>query len=261
MCGIFGFAGNVPNKVNLMRWLICLNSVRGTHSSGVAVKINNNVNSIFKRATHPFKFSRKIPRYLNSIGQFQSIIGHTRWATHGAINKQNAHPFKIGNIIGTHNGIVSNLDELKEYLECNSYEVDSQYLIHSLAKKGHLGIAYGSLNVAYFVEGDDYLLHLIRHNNPLSIAYVNNKTGLVYASDNEHLEKSLQANRIAGQIEIIKHNCAISFYTDSQGKINLVESVVPFDVIRKEVPKLGFVGNCEFDPFYQLDMRGIVLDD
>lgn len=255
MCGIAGYTGNFPNKINLAKALMCLNSSRGNHSAGVASKITENHSSIFKRAINPIAFAKKIPKYLEANPHSMTVILHTRWATHGTINKQNAHPFKIDKVIGTHNGVMSNMKDMQEYLKYDKYEVDSQYLIHSLAKHSHLGIAYGSMNLAYFVEGDEHLLHLIRYNNPLAIAYVNNDKGLVYSSDEDHLTEALKWCKLDFELYNIKENCELHFYKNENGEIGLWDRDVQFDEKRSSfAPRtMGFHVNY-YDAEYESKM-------
>lgn len=253
MCGIYGAVSDCPNEDKLLMALCALNAQRGDQSSGVAMKISETQSSIFKRVMHPGKFCKKIPRYVNSV-KHMTVLGHTRWSTHGAINKQNAHPFKVGKVVGTHNGVVSNVKEMQDFLACSKYEVDSQYLIHSLATKGNLGVAHGSLNVAYFVEEDNFLLHLIRYNNPLAIAFVNNDKGLVYSSDIEHLEEAIKWCKIDAEIYKVTTNCKLDFFKQENGEIGLLESDVEFDSTRKEYASktMGFCSGVVYDDYEDL---------
>lgn len=183
----------INNKETVLRLLCSLGSQRGSHSAGVAL-INNDNQRIIKDAIHPFKFAET---HLNSglANNSNVVIGHTRHATHGVINKDNAHPFLIGNTIGAHNGVVGNIYTVKQDIP-EKYEVDSQYLLHLLDKQNNLGKAYGTMNVTYWKHNDDCDLRIIRCNYPMSCAYIYDKNdkqiALIYASLEEHLDIVLQ---------------------------------------------------------------------
>lgn len=52
----------------------------------------------------PGRFSGIRPRALPAVAHSRAVIGHTRWATQGAVNRANASPMLVGHVLGTHNG-------------------------------------------------------------------------------------------------------------------------------------------------------------
>lgn len=190
MCGLFGAMGPVPNRKQIVAHLSLLNMERGKDSTGYAeINTKTGQSKILKCPTSAKTF---LP-YLN-LAQDDLLIGHTRHATSGRINKSNAHPWRIGNIVGCHNGVLFNEFEVWEYLHDNgeeaNYEVDSQYLLHMHSCYGHNGVASGMLNLTYWDELKNALV-IQCYKNPLCLAIADDYSWLCWSSEIEHLEYAL----------------------------------------------------------------------
>ena len=120
MCGIVGFVGNRQAAPVLLEGLSKL-EYRGYDSAGLAVRDGDGDIEIVKA-----KGRLKVLEEKTNDGQALSGdcgIGHTRWATHGEPSEGNAHPHcnADGSIVGVHNGIIENYQELKQKLLKHGY--------------------------------------------------------------------------------------------------------------------------------------------
>lgn len=125
MCGIVGYIGGASASDILLDALSKL-EYRGYDSAGLALYNNGEVD-ILKRKGR----IADLRALVNESGDFSSCnlgIGHTRWATHGAPNDSNSHPFLSysGHVAIVHNGIIENHVELRELLEKQGFEFTSQ---------------------------------------------------------------------------------------------------------------------------------------
>ncbi|OGH59511.1 MAG: glutamine--fructose-6-phosphate aminotransferase [Candidatus Magasanikbacteria bacterium RIFCSPHIGHO2_01_FULL_33_34] len=145
MCGIIGYIGNKQATPFLLQGLRRL-EYRGYDSAGMVVIDNTNFNCI-KSVGKIDKLAEKLKqtKFTGNIG-----IAHTRWATHGGVTIENAHPHfsADGSIVLVHNGIIENYRELKDFLGNIEYksETDSEILVNLIAHfyKGDLRIAVES---------------------------------------------------------------------------------------------------------------------
>ena len=113
MCGIIGYLGKRSPKDILIEGLKKL-EYRGYDSAGIALKSGKKI-QIIKSVGKIKYIEEKIKK--EKLIDSHIRIAHTRWATHGEPNLENAHPHKIGRITLVHNGIIENAAILKEKLE------------------------------------------------------------------------------------------------------------------------------------------------
>ena len=117
-CGLFGAAADDVSKINInkLKILGIYNDVRGGHSCGMSIDgdiiIGVDKHKIFKDFIAEYDIA--------GPDTLPVVLGHTRMATGGQHNMDNAHPFGFGSngdfydFIGTHNGTLHNEDDLAE---------------------------------------------------------------------------------------------------------------------------------------------------
>ena len=121
MCGIVSYTGHSQAAPILLDGLSKL-EYRGYDSAGLAVRDGSNETKIVKAKGRLKALSEKTDHGNALMGTCG--IGHTRWATHGEPSETNAHPHTSddGNVVGVHNGIIENYQELKNKLLRMDYE-------------------------------------------------------------------------------------------------------------------------------------------
>jgi glucosamine 6-phosphate synthetase-like amidotransferase/phosphosugar isomerase protein len=184
MCGIFGFIG-VPseNTRQVVTNLGLDNLVRGKDSSGLAY-LNADTFKVTREVSPVDKFF-KGKRAQNGLGS-SNIIGHTRYATHGEVNWQNAHPFKHKDWIFAHNGVISNFESLNLKFR-KHYKVDSQVIGHLLPD--NLNLLEGSFAIVAFHISEPDKIYFWRMYSPLFIAI--SPEGTFFSSLEASLKKHL----------------------------------------------------------------------
>ncbi|MBT3316129.1 MAG: glutamine--fructose-6-phosphate transaminase (isomerizing) [Anaerolineae bacterium] len=131
MCGIVGYIGPRDATPIILGGLKRL-EYRGYDSAGIAVLQNGDI-AVRREAG---KLSQLTDAVQKSPISGKIGIGHTRWATHGAPNQQNAHPHlgHTGKVVVVHNGIVENFLELRDELSAEGVdfksETDSETIVH-----------------------------------------------------------------------------------------------------------------------------------
>ena len=179
MCGIVGYVGYSQAGPILIDGLSKL-EYRGYDSAGIAVRDGS-----------------KDPEIIKTVGKLENLIektdggralkgsmgiGHTRWATHGEPSQINAHPHVSGscmgnktedsNIVGVHNGIIENYQELKAKLQRHGYifysDTDTEVvvkLVDYYYKKYNIGPIDAIAKTMVRVRGS-YALELMFKDHP-----------------------------------------------------------------------------------------------
>ena len=121
MCGVVSIIYNKSNHdlgntaVDLLKKL----EYRGYDSTGAAFFDNKKIN-VFKKVGAPSIVTKELG--LSSI-KGKRFIGQVRWATYDSVTNENSQPHKVNcfkyNLVGAHNGNISNTDSLKEFLKKN----------------------------------------------------------------------------------------------------------------------------------------------
>ena len=174
MCGIVGYNGNQQAAPILLKGLEKL-EYRGYDSAGLSVRNGTSDTEIVKAKGRLKALAEKTDDGKAMKGTIG--IGHTRWATHGEPSDKNAHPHCSDdhNVIGVHNGIIENYQELKEKLLRHGYTFYSQTdtevavkLIDYYEKKYNQGPLYSLTHAMQRIRGS-YALAVMFKNYPDTI--------------------------------------------------------------------------------------------
>ena len=189
MCGIVGFVGNHQAAPILLDGLSKL-EYRGYDSAGMAVRDGDGAIEVVKA-----KGRLKILAEKTNGGQALAGdcgIGHTRWATHGEPSENNAHPHcsDDGNVVGVHNGIIENYQELKDKLLRKGYQFYSQTdtevaikLIDYYYKK-YLGTPVDAINHAMVRIRGSYALAVMFRDYPEEIYVARKDSPMILGMEN-----------------------------------------------------------------------------
>ena len=180
MCGIVGAIGFISPKEYVFKGLKMLD-YRGYDSAGVAF-FNDGI-QIYKDVGSVEHLLSIVPEKIET----NIMIGHTRWATHGAPTKLNTHPHLSFHkkICLVHNGVIENFKELRSFLLEKGYsfygETDTEIIANLLeyyyiqksdiieSIKTIMALAKGSYAFTFFTSDDANTLYVIKKASPLVI--------------------------------------------------------------------------------------------
>jgi glutamine---fructose-6-phosphate transaminase (isomerizing) len=167
MCGIIGYVGRRPAKELLLNGLERL-EYRGYDSAGLALREDGGLDYV--RAVGNLQVLKEAAGDNGSLAT--TGLGHTRWATHGRVSEQNAHPLsgcdehRIAVVL---NGIVENFRELKDSLEAEGHtfssETDAEVVTHLVERHYH-GDLVAAVCAAYKELEGHFAFVVIHHDHP-----------------------------------------------------------------------------------------------
>jgi glutamine---fructose-6-phosphate transaminase (isomerizing) len=165
MCGIIGYVGSRECKPLLLHGLERL-EYRGYDSAGIALLEDSGLEYV--RAVGPLDNLKE--RAGGTRSAATTGLGHTRWATHGGVTEQNAHPLagcepeRISVVL---NGIVENFRELRESLTADGHsftsETDAETVTH-LVEKHYDGDLVEATRAA-FAELEGHFAFVVIHRD------------------------------------------------------------------------------------------------
>lgn len=178
MCGIIGYTGKDDAREIMLDALELL-EYRGYDSAGIAL-LNQDGTQIVKRAGR-VKDLRNLCREKKPAGCCG--IGHTRWATHGGVCDENAHPHRFGRITLIHNGIIENYRELTEKYALEGKlksETDSE-VVAAVLEHFYEGDPYSAIRKTVLKLKGTFALAILFDDQPGKIYAVRNVSPIVAA--------------------------------------------------------------------------------
>ena len=227
MCGIVGFTGHQQAAPVLLDGLSKL-EYRGYDSAGIAVRNGEEEATIIKSKGRLHVLAEKTNN--RTLLHGTCGIGHTRWATHGEPSELNAHPHCSDdrNVIGVHNGIIENYQELRSKLENNGYtfysdtdtEVAIKLIDYYYKKYEHTPVdainhamvrIRGSYALAIMFKDYPEEIYAARKDSPMIIGVANGESFV--ASDVPAILKYTRRVDYIGNIELCRvQKGTVTFY-------------------------------------------------
>ncbi|MBL7056445.1 glutamine--fructose-6-phosphate transaminase (isomerizing) [Candidatus Woesearchaeota archaeon] len=230
MCGIIGYVGNKKASPILFEGLKKL-EYRGYDSAGICT-ISENKTLVEKDIGKLDEIKKKVD--FNSL-KGNIGLSHCRWATHGKVTKENAHPhFDCKNRISiVHNGIIENFQELKDYLIKKDHKfrsgTDTEVIAHLIEENYKGNIENAVRNSLKKIEGS-YSLGVMCLDEPDKLIATRNESPLIIGLGKDE-------NFIASDVPaILKHTNKV-IYLENHEIAVLTKNDVKIKLDKKKIKK------------------------
>ena len=238
MCGIVGYTGNEQAAPILLAGLSKL-EYRGYDSAGISVRdIEKDEPDIVRSRGRLVYLEEKTDNGKAVPGT--SGIGHTRWATHGEPTENNAHPHRSDddNVVGVHNGIIENYQELKDKLIRKGYSFYSQTdtevavkLVDYYYKKYNIGPVDAIAKAMVRIRGS-YALALMFKDLPGEVWVARKDSPMIIGVTDE-------GSYVASDVPAILNYTRNVYYIDNLEMARLIPGEATFfnldgDIVKKE---------------------------
>lgn len=239
MCGLVGVVGTGINFVDsrVFKQMLFVDALRGPHSTGVAVNGSDNEVQVYKRAVNSTDFLQlKAGETIASTVNTDFLLGHNRYATQGAINDANAHPFTYGNVTLAHNGTLTDQSTLPDH---TNFKVDSENIAYAmgLAEKPEDVISklIGAFALTWWNDNECKFYIVRNDERPMYVAHNKSRDVYYYSSEKLLMEAILERNKIEYTTVELKEGILQSFDFDVKGKCKVSFRKVP---LHKPVKKV-----------------------
>jgi len=229
MCGIIGYVGFRNARDVLLEGLKRL-EYRGYDSAGIGVITSKGL-KVFKDKGEIDILKEKIPKFESNIG-----IGHTRWATHGRVCRENAHPHIScdSKFAVVHNGIIENFQDIKEELKKKGHrfssDTDTEVIVHLIEENYKGNLKKAVIESVKRLKGSYAVLVLSEYEKDKIIGARKDSPLVIGIGDNE--------NFLASDIPaFLKFTNRVKYLLDGELCIITKDEVRIFDLSGKEISR------------------------
>jgi len=240
MCGIIGYVGKSNNVGEILIEGLKRLEYRGYDSAGIAIVRDGSL--VWEKTAGKIHLLEEKLKDIDISGNVG--IAHTRWATHGEPNRQNAHPHFdcSGDIALIHNGIIENYQTLKKSLLGENHtfvtETDTEVLAHLIEKYYENNSLEDAVQKALKLVEGTYGVLVISSKEPGKIVGARNGSPVVVGiGDDEYF--------IASDVAaILKHTRQVIYLEDQQMIVatrdNFITKTIEDEHIEHEIQEVDW---------------------